>query len=40
MKMKVNSTVRGKAESMDMEGAGKWLAAECGDVKPLRMPKK
>ena len=40
MKMKVNSTVRGKAEGMDMEGAGKWLAAECGDVKPLRMPKK
>ncbi len=39
-KMKINSTVRGKAETVDMEGAGKWLATDCGDVKPLRLPKK
>jgi hypothetical protein len=40
MKMKVNSSVRGKAESMTMDGAGKWLGADCGSIKPLAMPKK
>ncbi len=40
MKMKVNTQVRGKPESMDMEGGGKWLGADCGEVKPLAMPKK
>ncbi len=40
MKMTVNTTVRGKAEKMDMEGSGKWLGADCGDVKPIRVPKK
>jgi Protein of unknown function (DUF3617) len=40
MKMTVSSSVRGKAEKMDMEGAGKWLGADCGDVKPPMAPKK
>ena len=39
-KMKINTTVRGKAETMDMEGSGKWLATDCGDIKPFRLPKK
>ena len=40
MKMTVSSTVRGQPEKMDMESSGKWLAADCGDVKPIRVPKK
>lgn len=40
MKMTVNTTVRGRAEKMDLEAAGRWLGAECGDVKPIAVPKK
>ena len=40
MKMTVNTSIKGKAEKMDMEGAGKWLAADCGSVKPITLPKK
>ena len=40
MKMTINSSATGKPERMDMEGAGKWLSASCGDVKPLTLPKK
>ena len=39
MKMTVTTTVKGKPESMDMDGSGKWLGASCGDVKPLVTPK-
>lgn len=39
MKMTINSSATGKPERMDMEGAGKWLGASCGDVKPFSMPK-
>jgi len=30
----VNTTVAGKAERMDMTVSGKWLAADCGSIKP------
>lgn len=40
MKMAVNSQVRGKPETMNMEGSGKWLAADCGSVKPMTAPPK
>jgi Protein of unknown function (DUF3617) len=39
MKMAINSSATGKPERMEMEGAGKWLGASCGDVKPLMLPK-
>ena len=39
MKMSINSSATGKPERMDMEGAGKWLGSNCGDVKPFVMPK-
>ncbi|MBG9388571.1 DUF3617 domain-containing protein [Caenimonas aquaedulcis] len=39
-KMTVNTTVQGKPEKMNMESSGKWLAADCGSVKPPAMPKK
>jgi hypothetical protein len=40
MKMTVNTQMRGKSEKMDLEGAGKWLGADCGDVKPITGLKK
>lgn len=40
MKMTINSSATGKPERMDMEGAGRWLGASCGDVRPFAMPKK
>ena len=38
MKMTINSSATGKPERMEMEGAGKWLGAACGDVKPFVLP--
>ena len=37
-----NGTTRGKPVSHHTETSGKWLAADCGDVKPVSemMPKK
>lgn len=40
MKMAVSSTVNGKPEKMNMEGAGKWLGSDCGKIKPAAPPKK
>ena len=40
MKMLVNTTVQGKPETVNMEGTGKWLGADCGDIKPMRPPAK
>ena len=40
MNMKVNTTVQGRPETMNMEGTGKWLGADCGDIKPMRPPAK
>ena len=41
-KMAINTQVDGKAEKINMEGSGKWLSADCGNVKPLaqQAPKK
>ena len=39
-RMNVSTQVQGKPEKMAMEGSGKWLAADCGDVKPLGQAKK
>jgi len=39
MKMAVNTTVQGKPETMNMDATGKWLGADCGDVKPRGVPK-
>ncbi|MEZ0307629.1 MAG: DUF3617 domain-containing protein [Ramlibacter sp.] len=40
MKMLVNTTVQGKPEKINMDGTGKWLSADCGNIKPMEMPKK
>ena len=40
MKMMVTSESRGKPEKMNMEGGGKWLGSDCGNVKPMAPPAK
>lgn len=37
-KMKLTTTVQGKQESTTVEGAGKWLGTDCGQVKPISIP--
>jgi len=39
-KVTVNTTVNGRPETMNMDSSGKWLASDCGSVKPPMMPKK
>lgn len=36
MKMVVNTTHQGKPQTMTMDGEGKWLSADCGNVKPMK----
>ena len=40
MQMVMNHTEGGKPRSMTMEGSGKWLAADCGAVKPITPPAR
>lgn len=39
-KMAITSTVQGKPEKVTMDATGKWLGADCGNVKPILAPKK
>lgn len=36
MKMVMNSTHQGKPQTTTLDGQGKWLAASCGSVKPVK----
>lgn len=36
MKMVMNTTHKGKPQTVTMDGQGKWVAAACGAVKPLK----
>lgn len=38
MKMAINSQRQGKTETINMDGTGKWLGADCGSVKPMGTP--
>jgi hypothetical protein len=33
-KMVINTTMQGKPEKINTESSGKWLGADCGDIKP------
>ena len=33
---KVKTTTNGKPDQLDMAQTGKWLAADCGALKPVR----
>jgi hypothetical protein len=35
-KSTMNTTVNGKPERMTMEQTGKWLSADCGNIKPIK----
>jgi hypothetical protein len=39
-KVVVNTQVQGKPEKVTMEGSGKWLSADCGNLKPITPAKK
>lgn len=39
MKMHVTTSATGKPEKMNMDATGRWLGADCGDIKPFVMPK-
>lgn len=39
-RMTVKSTAGGRAQATTMEARGRWLKADCGNVKPMPMPKK
>ena len=38
--MTMKSVVQGKTETLVSDSTGKWLKADCGNVKPPQMPKK
>jgi hypothetical protein len=38
MKMSMTSQHQGKPQNMTMDGQGKWLSADCGNVKPMQGP--
>jgi hypothetical protein len=39
MKMKVNNTSPGAPKTTTVDTSAKWLAADCGAIKPMVMPK-
>lgn len=39
-KMTMRMQEKGKTETMTMDTTGKWLKADCGNVKPVTPPKK
>ena len=39
-RMTLKTVVAGKPETMTMEGKGRWVKADCGEVKPMPQPKK
>ncbi len=40
MKMRTTTTIQGRQETMDMQNSGRWLGSNCGNIKPLAVPKK
>lgn len=40
MKMVVNTEIDGRMEKVSMDTSGKWLAADCGNIRPVAPPKK
>jgi hypothetical protein len=39
-KMVMNTMHKGRSEKVNMDGQGKWLAGDCGAVKPMAAAKK
>ena len=39
MQMTITSQQEGKPHQMNMSSSGKWLGSDCGDIKPMVLPK-
>ena len=39
MKMKINTQQQGKSVVTTMDTSGKWLGTDCGNIKPMVIPK-
>ena len=40
VKMTNSTVVNGKPEKIDMQSSGRWLASDCGTIKPLTPPAR
>lgn len=40
MKMKLNSASQGTPKTTSIDASGKWLASDCGAIKPLPAPRQ
>jgi hypothetical protein len=40
MKMTTTTTMNGAKEQMEIHNSARWLRSDCGNVKPLGMPKR
>lgn len=40
MKMVSTTTVHGSPETMEMQSSGHWLGSDCGNIRPIALPKK
>lgn len=40
MKMTSTTQVQGKPQTVNMEGSGRFVSADCGNVKPIQMPPR
>jgi hypothetical protein len=40
MKMAVTTQVQGQSEKVNMDATGKWLGADCGNVRPMGPPAR
>ncbi|HVZ43931.1 MAG TPA: DUF3617 domain-containing protein [Ramlibacter sp.] len=39
-RMNVTTQVQGRSQSMTMEGSGRWLSADCGNIQPMQAPRR
>lgn len=40
MKMKISTAAQGKPQVTTVDGSGKWVTSDCGNITPMAMPKK
>jgi hypothetical protein len=37
--MKIKSEEQGRDQVVDMDVTGKWLSADCGNIRPIPIPR-
>ena len=40
LKMKISTAAQGKPQVTTVDGSGKWVTSECGNITPMIVPKK